>query len=135
MNKTVEYYGYYKLLLTTFAFELSRRLQANGNRPVSVFSLCPGPVNSGIAREAPAIIQPLMKLIFALFFASPGKAAEPVVYLVSSKDLEGKPFDYLFKMSRKEIDEKASDEENGKKLWKLSEGLLQTLPGLRHWQV
>jgi len=131
MKKTVEYYGYYKLLLTTFAFELSRRLQANGRRPVSVFSLCPGPVDSGIAREAPAIFQPLLKLIFAQFFASPRKAAEPVVYLAVSRDLEGKPFDYLFKMSRKEIDEKASDEENGRKLWKLSEELFQTLPGLR----
>lgn len=135
MKKTVEYYGYYKLLLTTFAFELSRRLHANGSRPVSVFSLCPGPVNSGIAREAPAIFQPMMKLVFALFFASPRKAAEPVVYLAVSKDLEGKPFDYLFKMSRKEIDEKASDEENGKRLWKMSEELCQTLPGLRRWKV
>lgn len=135
MKKTVEYYGYYKLLLTTFAYELSRRLQANGRRPVSVFSLCPGPVNSGIAREAPAVFQPLMKLIFAIFFASPRKAAEPVIYLAVTKDLEGKPFDYLFKMSRKEIDEKASDEENGGKLWKLSEELVQTLPGLRCWKV
>jgi NAD(P)-dependent dehydrogenase (short-subunit alcohol dehydrogenase family) len=127
MNKTVEYYGYYKLLLTTFAFELSRRLQANGSGPVSVFSLCPGPVNSGIAREAPAIARPLMKLIFALFFKSPRKAAEPVVYLAVSRDLEGKPFDYLFKMSRKEIDEKASDRDNGKRLWKMSEELIQSL--------
>jgi NAD(P)-dependent dehydrogenase (short-subunit alcohol dehydrogenase family) len=127
MNKTVEYYGYYKLLLTTFAFELSRRLHANGNRPVSVFSLCPGPVNSGIAREAPAIIQPLMKLVFAMFFASPRKAAEPVVYLAVSRDMEGKPFDYLFKMSRKAIDEKAADEENGRKLWKISEDLVDRL--------
>jgi len=127
MKKTVEYYGYYKLLLTTFAYELSRRLQADGRRPVSVFSLCPGPVNSGIAREAPALIQPLMKLIFTMFFASPGKAAEPVVYLASSKDLEGKPFDYLFKMSRKEIDEKASDPDNGKKLWEMSDKLINNL--------
>jgi NAD(P)-dependent dehydrogenase (short-subunit alcohol dehydrogenase family) len=127
MKKTVEYYGYYKLLLTTFAFELSRRLNSNGNRLVSVFSLCPGPVNSGIAREAPAFFQPLMKLVFALFFASPRKAAEPVVYLAVSKDLEGKTFDYLFKMSRKEIDEKATDEANGKKLWKFSEDLILRL--------
>lgn len=127
MKKTVEYYGYYKLLLTTFAFELSRRLHANGRRPVSVFALCPGPVNSGIAREAPAMFQPLMKLVFALFFASPKKAAEPVIYLAVSKDIEGKPFDYLFKMSRKEIDEKASDPANGEKLWKKSEELIQNL--------
>jgi NAD(P)-dependent dehydrogenase (short-subunit alcohol dehydrogenase family) len=127
MKKTVEYYGYYKLLLTTFSFELSRRLQANGKGPVSVFALCPGPVNSGIAREAPALFQPLMKLIFAIFFKSPRKAAEPVVYLAVSKDLEGKPYDYLFKMSRKEIDEKASDPGNGRKLWELSEGIVKTI--------
>jgi len=127
MNKTVEYYGYYKLLLTTFAFELSRRLQANGRKSTSIFSLCPGPVNSGIAREAPSLFQPLMKVIFTIFFKSPKKAAEPVMFLAASKDLEGKSFDYLFKMSRKEIDEKAADEENGKKLWELSEKLVGTL--------
>jgi NAD(P)-dependent dehydrogenase (short-subunit alcohol dehydrogenase family) len=129
MNKTVEYYGYYKLLLTTYTYELSRRLNANGGKPVSVFALCPGPVNSNIAREAPGIFQPVMKLVFAMFFKSPKKAAEPVVYLAISKDLEGKPYDYLFKMSRKEIDEKAADPENGEKLWRLSEELVLTLSG------
>jgi len=127
MQKTVEYYGYYKLLLTTFSFELSRRLQANGKGPISVFALCPGPVNSGIAREAPAAFQPMMKLIFAMFFKSPKKAAEPVVYLAVSQDQEGKLYDYLFKMSRKDIDTKAADRENGKKLWKMSEELLTGL--------
>jgi len=127
MKKTVEYYGYYKLLLTTFTRELSRRLQANGNRPVSVFALCPGPVNSNIAREAPALFQPLMKLIFALFFKSPHKAAEPVMFLALSKEMEGKDYDYLFKMARKAIDEKAEDEANGKKLWELSERLVAKL--------
>ncbi|MFO7613703.1 MAG: SDR family NAD(P)-dependent oxidoreductase [Bacteroidales bacterium] len=129
MGKTVEYYGYYKLLLTTYASELSRRLNNNGESPVSVFSLCPGPVNSGIAREAPGLFQPLMKLVFALFFKSPGKAAEPVVYLATSAELEGKAFDYLFKMTRKEIDEKAADETNGAKLWRLSDDLILTLSG------
>jgi hypothetical protein len=71
-----------------------------------------------------------MKLIFFLFFKSPRKAAEPLVYLAASKEMEGVSYDYLFKMTRKEIDEKASDPENGKKLWKLSEELFQTLPGL-----
>jgi NAD(P)-dependent dehydrogenase (short-subunit alcohol dehydrogenase family) len=124
MNKTVEYYGYYKLLLTTFTYELSRRLQSNGKKPISIFALCPGPVNSNIAREAPGVFQPMMKLVFAMFFKSPKKAAEPVLYLAISKDLEGKPYDYLFKMSRKAIDEKAVDPQNGEKLWKLSEELV-----------
>jgi NAD(P)-dependent dehydrogenase (short-subunit alcohol dehydrogenase family) len=124
MGKTVELYGYYKLLLTTFVNELSRRLNPDGQTRYSVFSLCPGPVNSNIAREAPGIFQPLLKLTFKVFFRSPEKAAEPVMYLAASKYLEGKPLDYLFLMSRKDMDEKARDPENGSKLWELSEKLI-----------
>lgn len=126
MGKSVERYGYYKLLMTTFARELSRRLNQNQHTEYSIFALCPGPVNSNIAREAPAVFQPLLKVVFGIFFRSPEKASEPVVYLSASKDEEGKATDYLFLMSRKEVDEKAVDRENGKKLWRLSEELLKT---------
>jgi NAD(P)-dependent dehydrogenase (short-subunit alcohol dehydrogenase family) len=123
IGKSIELYGYYKLLLTTFSVELSRRLNSGGEKNFSVFSMCPGPVNSNIAREAPKIFIPLLKLVFGIFFKSPAKAAIPVVYLAASGDVEGKPFDYLFLMSRKEVDEKAADPENGKRLWELSEQL------------
>ena len=127
MSKTVERYGYYKLLLTTFAQELGRRLNSDGQSNFSIFTLCPGPINSNIAREAPNWVQPPMKLVFKLFFNSPEKAAEPVVYLAASKSLEGKPSDYLFLMSRKEVDEKASDRKNGLKLWEMTEELIRKI--------
>lgn len=126
IGKTVELYGYYKLLLVTFSRELSRRLN-NGTSEYSVFALCPGPINSNIAREAPLIFKPVLRLVFSIFFRSPKKASEPVVYLAASKKQEGKSFDYLFLMERNPIDEKAEDPANGKKLWKLSENLLQKL--------
>lgn len=126
MNKTVELYGYYKLLLTTFVNELSRRLNVE-NTKISVFSLCPGPVNSNIAREAPRFFQPLLKVVFGIFFNSPEKAAVPLVYLTVSKDLEGKPLDYLFMFERKDMDEKTSDVANGEKLWRMSEQMLEDL--------
>ncbi|MEJ2593870.1 MAG: SDR family NAD(P)-dependent oxidoreductase [bacterium] len=125
MGKSVERYGYYKLLMTTFSQELSRRLNPNQHPEYSVFALCPGPVNSNIAREAPAIFQPLMKLIFSLFFRSPEVASEPLIYLTTSRDVEGKARDYLFLMSRKAVDEKAADPENGERLWRMTEKLLQ----------
>jgi len=125
MGKSVERYGYYKLLMTTFAQELSRRLNPNQHTEYSVFALCPGPVNSNIAREAPAFFQPLLKVVFGIFFRSPKQASEPVVYLTASKDVEGKATDYLFLMSRKDVDEKALDIENGKKLWKLTNELFK----------
>ena len=125
MGQSVERYGYYKLLVTTFSRELERRLNPDSPPHFSVFALCPGPVNSNIAREAPALFQPLLKVVFSIFFRSPERACEPVTYLAASKDVEGKPHDYLFLMSRKAVDEKASDPENGRKLWAMTEELLK----------
>jgi hypothetical protein len=84
-------------------------------------------VNSNIAREAPAVFKPLMRLVFSIFFKSPEKASEPVVYLATSTDVEGKVKDYLFLMSRREMDGKATDPANGKRLWELSEELAAEL--------
>jgi NAD(P)-dependent dehydrogenase (short-subunit alcohol dehydrogenase family) len=126
MGKTVELYGYYKLLLTTFANELSRRLNSSGKTLYSVFALCPGPIDSNIAREAPFIFKPVLKLVFRIFFRSPEKAVRPVVYFACSPEVTGKAIDYLFLMSRKEMDLKAMDAQNGEKLWRYSEALLET---------
>ncbi|MBK9730442.1 MAG: SDR family NAD(P)-dependent oxidoreductase [Chitinophagaceae bacterium] len=125
MGKTVERYGYYKLLITTFANELSRRVNTTHQVQYSVFALCPGPVNSNIAREAPVIFKPLIKVVFQLFFRSPKVAVQPVIYFAASPEVKGKAIDYLFLMGRKEMDPKAIDENNGDKLWKLSEALLK----------
>lgn len=127
IGKTVEYYGYYKLLLVTFLNELSRRLNPGGETRCSVFGLCPGPVNSNIAREAPAFFQPILKLTFKLFFRSPEKACEPVVYCAASKQQEGKSLDYLFLMNPKEMSATATNPSNGRKLWKMTEDLTVSL--------
>jgi NAD(P)-dependent dehydrogenase (short-subunit alcohol dehydrogenase family) len=123
IKQSVAMYGYYKLLLLTMANEFSRRINTKGKVSCSVFSLCPGPVNSNIAREAPALFQPLLKLVFGIFFRSPKKACRPVSYLAASSDMEGKTEKYMFLMQRKEMDEKATDPQNGKRLWELSEKL------------
>ena len=123
IKQSVAMYGYYKLLLLTMANELSRRINRDGKVKASVFALCPGPVNSNIAREAPKVFQPLLKLVFGIFFRSPQKACSPVIYLAASKELEGTTGSYMFLMQKKEMDEKATDPENGKRLWELSEKL------------
>jgi NAD(P)-dependent dehydrogenase (short-subunit alcohol dehydrogenase family) len=124
-GKTVELYGYYKLLLTTFANELSRRLNPSGKLRSSVFVFCPGPVNSNIAREAPILFKPLLKLVFGVFFRSPAIAVQPLIYLASSAEVNEKTIDYMFLMSRKKMDEKTTDEKNGEKLWNISGDLLK----------
>jgi NAD(P)-dependent dehydrogenase (short-subunit alcohol dehydrogenase family) len=127
VNKTVGFYGYYKLLLVTFANELSRRLNPGNEVNYSVLSLCPGPVNSNIAREAPALFQPLLKLVFSIFFRSPEKASDPVIFQACSREQEGKRIDYLFLMNRKEMDPKATDPGNGKRLWELTRKLAEKI--------
>ncbi|MDX2303465.1 MAG: SDR family NAD(P)-dependent oxidoreductase [Microscillaceae bacterium] len=127
MAKTVSLYGYYKLMTNTFLQELSARLNTGGEVKVSVHSLCPGPVNSNIAREAPKIFHPLIKLIFGLFFSSPTKAAEPVLYLAAAPELEKKTDVYLHLMTQKSVDERAKNPEIRAQLWKESLKLLQGL--------
>jgi len=123
IKQSVAMYGYYKLLLVTLANELSRRMNPGGKVHCSVFALCPGPVNSNIAREAPRLFQPMLKLVFGIFFRSPRKACHPVLYLAASRKLEGTTGTYLFLMQEKEMDQKAVDPQNGKRLWELSDRL------------
>jgi len=125
INETVSRYGYYKLFLTTFANELSRR-RSDQAQAIPVRVLCPGPVNSSIAREAPGWMQPLLKGVFSLFFRSPKKASDPILYFASEEDSQN-PIDYMFLMQKKEMDKNATNESNGKKLWELSEQLINDL--------
>jgi NAD(P)-dependent dehydrogenase (short-subunit alcohol dehydrogenase family) len=125
INETVSRYGYFKLLLTTFGNELNRRLQKEGMR-VAVRILCPGPVNSNIAREAPGWMQPLLKGVFSLFFKSPEKASDPILYFAGEYD-SSDPIPYLFLMQKKVMDDKALDPQNGEHLWQLSEKLISQL--------
>ncbi len=138
MKGSMQEYGYTKLLLTVFFKELARRLSAPAETPdsggvespdVSVFALCPGPVNSRIARDAPKVLQPLLRLVFSIFFKQPSKAAEPVVYFCCSSEAAGKTGMYLHLMTEKETAPLTLDPENGRKLWEVSEGLVN---GRRH---
>jgi len=119
MSDSTARYGWTKLLLLTFTRELGRRLS-----DVSVHALCPGPVASNIAREAPAIARPFAKLFFALFFQTPEKAAIPVVYLAASPRIEGRNAGYQFLMRRRPPSETADSAENGRLLWDTLDELL-----------
>jgi NAD(P)-dependent dehydrogenase (short-subunit alcohol dehydrogenase family) len=126
MKKSVPLYGYYKHLLLSFAWELSRRMAAEG-AGISVHALCPGPVNSKIAREAPWFARWLVAAIFALFFKAPAKACEPVVYLSCAHALRDRTGVYLHLMEEKQIQPETADPQNAQKLWEASRRLLERL--------
>ena len=124
----VKYYGLSKLHLTTYFQELSRRLNpgANGDNPdVCVHALCPGAVNSNMAREAPTWLKPILKPVMALFFQSPEKASVPVDYLVASSEMGGKTGEYMHMLRIKDPSEASMDPENGALLWSKTEELLR----------
>jgi NAD(P)-dependent dehydrogenase (short-subunit alcohol dehydrogenase family) len=126
MKKSVPLYGHYKHMLLSFAFELSRQLQAEG-AGIAVHALCPGPANTKIAREAPWFTQWLVAAIFALFFKNPAKACEPVVYLSCAQSLRERTGVYLHLMEEKRIQAATADPDNAQKLWEASRSLLERL--------
>lgn len=123
----VKYYGLSKLHLTTYFQELSRRLNPEGdpNPDVCVHALCPGAVNSNMAREAPAWVKPLLKPVMAMFFQSPEKASIPVDYLVASRDMGNRTGAYMHMMRIKEPSEASMDPSKGALLWNKTEELLR----------
>lgn len=123
----VKYYGLSKLHLTTYFQELSRRLNpGRGEEPdVCVHALCPGAVNSNMAREAPGWLKPILKPVMALFFQSPEKASIPVDYLAVSEEMGRRTGQYMHMMQRKDPSEASMDPRNGALLWSKTEELLR----------
>lgn len=120
MGATVAEYGRTKLLLTTYAEELARRLGDGAG----VYALCPGAVNTQIGREAPRWARPLLALTFRLFFAPPEVAAQPVIYLACAPRFERETGVYLHGMTRKQSSESARSPQNGAALWEATGRLL-----------
>jgi NAD(P)-dependent dehydrogenase (short-subunit alcohol dehydrogenase family) len=120
VSKGINYYSYYKLVLNTFAVELSRRLNSEKvNYGVNV--ICPGPVNTNIIKEAPWLLRKVLGGIFSIIFKKPSEAAKAVVYMAISPDYEGKTTEYLHMFNRKQMDEKVYIPEEGEKLWEASQ--------------
>lgn len=126
VSKGISNYSYFKLILNTYAVELSRRVNKKEVN-VGINVICPGPVHSEIIKEAPGLIYVALKNIFRLVFRSPAKAALPVVYLSISKDYEGKTEEYLHMFRYKKMDEKCYISDEGKKLWDKSFALWKSV--------
>jgi NAD(P)-dependent dehydrogenase (short-subunit alcohol dehydrogenase family) len=126
VSKAIANYSYFKLVLNTYATELSRRVNKDGFR-AGINVICPGPVNSNIVKEAPFLLRIVLKAIFTIIFKSPAKACKPVVYMAISPDFEGRTNEYLHMFRPKKMDPKVYELEEGRKLWERSGELLTTL--------
>lgn len=126
-------YAYCKLMLTTFACELDRRLNPSGQPRVSVSSLCPGGMSTNIIREVPRALRGPLGLVMRLVFRSPFQADEPVVFLACSRAMAKETGAYLHRMARKQPDPRAAEPRIGRELWEKTEALFAQArnPGAR----
>ena len=126
VSKGISNYSYFKLVLNTYATELSRRINRESTR-LSINVICPGPVSSNIVKEAPWLLRMTLKGIFRIVFKSPEKAARPVVYMALSPDYEGRSNEYLHMFNPKKMDPKVYEVQEGEKLWTRSLDLLRNI--------
>jgi NAD(P)-dependent dehydrogenase (short-subunit alcohol dehydrogenase family) len=125
VNEGIENYSYFKLVLNTFAVELSRRLIDEARIDVAVHVLCPGPVDSEIARDAPLPLRLALRGMFKLFFRRPDVAAGPAVYMAVDPGYGGRTGQYLHMWNPRRMDGKCYDEAAGARLWERSAAILR----------
>jgi NAD(P)-dependent dehydrogenase (short-subunit alcohol dehydrogenase family) len=126
VSKAISNYSYFKLVLNTYATELSNRINQQSVK-LSINLICPGPVHSNIVKEAPWVLRMILKGVFWVVFKSPAKAARPVVYMALSSDFDGTTNQYLHMFNKKKMDPKVYQKEQGEKLWERSMELIATI--------
>jgi NAD(P)-dependent dehydrogenase (short-subunit alcohol dehydrogenase family) len=123
VKDTLTVYAYTKLMLAVWAHEFYRRL---GGAECHVAAICPGPVDSDIARNAPQILLWLVKPVFKLFFRSPQAAAQPLVrVLLDAPPVPARDSRYFHMETEKPDRDDCRDEHVGRALWEESEALLR----------
>jgi len=111
MNGSMKQYGHSKLALSLLARHLAGKHKGAGSEPeIAVFHMCPGPINSAIAKGAPALLRPVIGAMMGAFFPSPEKAARPAIYLACSPDLDGRTGEYMHLMRFKDPSPEAMDQ-------------------------
>ncbi len=129
-------YNHSKLAVITFALELSRRLQEEGSS-IKVLPVHPGVAATDITRggdRANPIVRKLAKRMFGIMGQSASEGAWPLIYAATADDVKsGTYYGPSGAGERKGIPAKAkiashaSEIENGKRLWQMTEELLNSV--------
>jgi NAD(P)-dependent dehydrogenase (short-subunit alcohol dehydrogenase family) len=115
-------YGRSKLANLLFTRELARRLAGTG---VKANCLHPGVVATRFGESSGGWIGGLLPVL-KLFFISPEKGADTMVYLASSPEVANTTGAYFVKRKLTEPSAAARDDAAAKRLWKASEALAET---------
>lgn len=114
-------YAQSKLANILFTPELARRLSGSG---VAAYSVHPGTVRTGFAREDAGRLFGLVLRAGALLMKSPEQGAQTSVYAASSPELVGRTGEYLAKSRVARPSARAQDDVAAARLWSVSEDLV-----------
>jgi retinol dehydrogenase-12 len=110
-------YGVSKLANVLFSAELARRLQAEGIKGLTTYSLHPGVVATDIWRGGPAVVRALMKLVLL----SPADGAKTSLHCATAPELASESGLYYDKCKVKTPSQAARDPALAAELWARSE--------------
>ncbi len=117
-------YSQSKLANVLFTYELSRHVEVSG---ITVNALHPGVVRTNFGNTTANPLRVLVK-IARPFMRSPEKGAETVLYLESSKNVEGVTGRYFYDKKEARSSKESYDLGAAKKLWQKSEELTESVP-------
>jgi len=114
-------YGQSKLAQILFTHELAKKLDGS---QVTVNSAHPGVVRTNFARNNGGLIAMGFRII-GIFFISPATAAQRILYVATSPDLEEVSGRYFTKMREAKSSPESYDEDAASRLWQVSEKLIE----------
>jgi NAD(P)-dependent dehydrogenase (short-subunit alcohol dehydrogenase family) len=110
-------YANAKHMLTMFTYTLSRHLAGSG---VTVYAFEPGFVATNLGKNSGSSLQSMMFGMVKFMQISPEKAAESLVYLATSPELEGVTGKCFAGKQEKATDEESRLESLQERLWEVS---------------
>ncbi|MFY2859589.1 SDR family NAD(P)-dependent oxidoreductase [Mycobacterium sp. THU-M104] len=123
-------YGQSKLANLLFTYELQRRLAASPEAKTVAVAAHPGGSNTELARNLPAIFQPLKAVLGPVLFQSAAMGALPTLRAATDPDVQGGqyygPDGFLEQRGRPKLVESSGqshDRELQRRLWAVSEEL------------
>jgi retinol dehydrogenase 14 len=117
-------YGRSKLAMILFTHELAKKLEGTG---VTVNSAHPGVVRTNFAKNNGGIVMLGFRFL-GIFFISPESSAKRILYVATSRDLDGVTGKYFTKMHETRSSPESYDDDAARRLWLVSEQLAKLSP-------